>query len=124
MDHRTFLLESGMLPNQSLTRKKVIAAARLFFRVNPRNTRLEIRRDQLSAVNAMKQYGLIQNDWLLALYPDDNHYITVILNLRDHTWSDDPESDYARHSPLRDLLGTLQQFYSGELSSWPRLARH
>ena len=119
--HRAFMLESGMLPNQSLSKQKVIEYAQSIFEVNPHNSRVEIRQDQFAKINAMKLYGMIQDNWIVALYPEDKHYITVLLNLSDDFWTDELHSDFAKSSPVQTMLKKLRAFYTYDLSAYPRV---
>ncbi|TID83069.1 sulfatase, partial [Legionella pneumophila] len=57
--NRVFMLESGMLPNQFISREKARLYGILLFRVNPENGLLELREDKLEHINAMKIYGVI-----------------------------------------------------------------
>lgn len=118
--NRSFMLESGMFPNQFITRKKAKEYGKLLFRVNPHNDYLEIKKNQLKNIDAMKLYGILQGDWLLALYPDDKKYLTVILRLSDGLWSDDPASDFAMSSPLKPMLQQLRHFYQTDLGAYPQ----
>jgi hypothetical protein len=122
LQHRAFMLESGMLPNQSLSKEKVIEYAQSIFEVNPRNSRVEIRQDKFAKINAMKLYGMIQDNWLVALYPDDKRYITVLLNLNNNFWTDDLDSDFAKLSPVQNMLKNLRKFYTYDLSKYPEVA--
>lgn len=121
LNNRLFMLESGMLPNQLLTKQKIIEAARLLFYVNPKNGLIEIKKNQFSTINAMKLYGAIQNNWIVALYPNGQEYITVILNLHNGFWTDDLGSAFAKASPVQQMLSSLRQFYKKDLSIYPKL---
>ncbi|OGV46046.1 MAG: hypothetical protein A3F46_02925 [Legionellales bacterium RIFCSPHIGHO2_12_FULL_42_9] len=116
---RAFMLESGLLPNQILTPKKAIFYARLLYQVNKENNLLEIRPDELNEVNGMKLYGILKNDWLLVLYPNDTNYLTVLVQLSNHQWTDQPNSSFAKKSPLNKLLKQLRTFYKIELLDYP-----
>lgn len=117
---RAFMLESGMLPNQFISREKARRYGILLFRVNPTNGLLELRQDKLQRINAMKIYGIIQGDWLLALYPDDKLYIPVLLRLSNGQWTDNLETSFAKGSPAQSLLRQLLQFYSNDLATYPK----
>ena len=117
--NRLFILESGMLPNQFISRTKAIEYGKLLFQVNPDNFHLELRPDKLNDINSMKLYGILQGDWLLTLYPDDKQYITVILRLSDNRWTDDLNSTFAKSSPIESMLQQLRQFYQEELLTYP-----
>lgn len=113
---RTFYLESGMLPNQFLTREKAKQLGQQFFTINPTNNQLVLKKSQLPTLDAMKLYGVIQDDWVLALYPDDNGYIPIIQNLSNGKWVDNLSSNFAYNSPAKQLLQKLEKFYQ---RSWP-----
>ncbi|MDX1838524.1 DUF229 domain-containing protein [Legionella taurinensis] len=117
--NRVFMLESGMLPNQFISREKARLYGILLFRVNPENGLLELREDKLEHINAMKIYGVIQGDWLLALYPDDRFYIPVLLRLSNGQWTDSLQTPFANASPAQSLLRQLLQFYADDLSTYP-----
>lgn len=72
--------------------------------------------DELIQVNNQKLYGVISGNWILALYPDDNTYITVILNLSTGEWIDNLQSDFAKSSPAEKLKRQLQEFYGKKLA--------
>lgn len=124
VNHRAFMLESGMLPNQSLSKEKIIESASLLFKVNPATSLLEVRKDQFASINAMKLYGLIQDNWLMALYPDGDRYITIVLNLNNNDWTDEPFSAFAKSSPREGMLKQLRQFYDKDLALYPLVLTH
>ncbi|MDP1603729.1 MAG: sulfatase-like hydrolase/transferase [Legionella sp.] len=117
--NRFFMIESGMLPNQSLAKDKLIEYAQTLFEVNPKNTHIEIQKNQLVPLNQKKLYGVIYNEWLLALYPDDTHYIPVLLRLNDNYWVDDINSPFTKSSPVEEMLAKLRQFYAVDLANYP-----
>lgn len=115
---RTFILESGMLPNQFLTQEKAQQLAKQFFEVNSNNNQIQLREESLSALDALKLYAVIAGDWIVALYPDNAGYLPVTLNLKTGQWTDERESDFATHSPAKSMLNTLNTFYqSGSLTA-------
>lgn len=119
LEDRFIMLESGMLANQSLTRDKLIAYAHQLFEVNPNNTLLEVRQNQYAELNAKKLYGVIYKNWVLALYPDDKHYVFVILNLATGLWTDNLETSFIKQTPFIPMLQKLRQFYVDDLLSYP-----
>ena len=116
---RPLLLESGLLPNQHLSMKAAIYYAKRLYHVNPSTHRFELKRSKLNAVNAMKLYGIINKDWLLVLYPDKNHYLTVLVQLSTQQWTDDPHSRFAKQAPMHFLLKKLLTFYTTDLGNYP-----
>lgn len=119
-EKRVFMLESGELPNQIVSREKARELGKLLFMVNPENGQLQIRKDRLAILDALKLYAILDDDWIVALYPDDYQYITVILRLSDDKWTDDIESPFAQLSPAPQMLKQLLQFYKNELASYPK----
>lgn len=117
--NRFLMLESGLLPNMKLNRKNLEYYARQLYNINPLTLRIELRKDRLAYINSMKLYGIIYNEWLLALYPDDQQYIPVLLNLRSGDWSDNADSDFIKTSPFQQMLTKLRQFYAKDLASYP-----
>lgn len=116
---RAFMLESGLLPNQLLTPKKTIFYARLLYQVNKDNNLLEISPEGLHRVNKMKLYGILENNWLLVLYPNKRQYLPVLIQLNNHQWTDHPLSTFAKKSPMIKLLTQLRTFYNIELRDYP-----
>ena len=116
---RAFLLESGILPNQILSMKKAMFYMKLLYEVEPENALLQIKPSKLPAVNAMKLYGIIENDWLLVLYPNANHYLPALVQLSSQQWTDDLNSRFAKRSPINELLAKLRAFYKVDLGDYP-----
>lgn len=117
--NRAFMLESGMLPNQILTREKALHYGKLFFKINPENNLLQINPKALQIINDDKLLGIIQGNWLLVLYPNEPKYIPVILRLSDDKWTDRLDSPFAESSPVNQMLTKLRQFYKKDLSAYP-----
>jgi hypothetical protein len=113
---RAFIMESGMLPNQALSKAHARRLAKKYFMVNQDNGFLEIRREQLANLNRMKLYGIVEGDWLLALYPTNKGYLPIILQLKSGAWMDALDNDFAKASPADHLLHELSVFYHHD---WP-----
>lgn len=110
LPERAFIMESGMLPNQFVSRNKAKELAKEFFTVE-KNGLVSLRQEKLAALDALKLYAIIQGAWVLALYPDDHRYIPVLLNLKTGQWSDTLHSELAKKSPVLSMLNDLQAFY-------------
>ena len=109
---RTFYLESGMYPNQNLSKEKVLAIGRLFYHVNSEDNELEIKDSALKLLDKQKLYAIINKNWILALYPDrDGHYIPVIQNLENGQWDDTLNGPFAKTTPAHKLYQKLIRFY-------------
>lgn len=115
LPQRTFFIESGMFPNQKLSRSKAMAIGKEFYTVNPGSGELEIKSDKLQYFDNQKLYGIISGDWVLALYPDDKTYIGVIQNLKTGQWTDDLHSVFAQQTPADSLYREMQHFYGTKL---------
>lgn len=115
LPERAFVMESGMLPNQFLTREKTRSLGKQFFTINPTSGQLHLRKDELARLDVLKLYALIKGDWVFALYPDDKGYIPIILSLKDGKWVDELTHDFAKKSPAHDMLNYLQRFYHKKL---------
>ena len=113
---RAFIMESGMLPNQALSKAHARRLAKKYFMVNRDNGFLEIRREQLPNLNRMKLYGIVEGDWLLALYPTKKGYLPIIVQLKNGAWMDALDNDFAKASPADYLLHKLSVFYHQDLS--------
>ena len=121
LPNRAFVMESGMLPNQFLTREKTRLLGKKFFTIDP-NGQLHLRKDELATLDKQKLYALIEGNWEIALYPDDNGYIPITLNLSDGKWTDELTTDFAKSSPAINMLNQLQHFYRKELQLAAKLS--
>lgn len=111
LPHRRFFLESGMLPNQFLSREKAKALGQQYFTITPQG-QLQLNSGQLAALDAMKLYAVLDGNWLLALYPDDDGSIPVIMRLTDYFWVDDLNTAFAEHAPAGSMFEELKRFYA------------
>ncbi len=111
-ERRIFVMESGMFPNQALSMEQLTLIARKFFTIEPKQAKLQLRRDQLVTLDRIKLYAVIDGNWILALYPDDNGYIPIIQRLSDGKWTDELSTNFAKKSPALSLLEHLDRFYN------------
>ncbi len=115
LPERAFFIESGMFPNQLLSKEKAMEIGKEFYRVNPKSGELEIKPDKLKYFDNQKLYGIISGHWVLALYPDEKSYIAIIQNLSNGEWTDDLHSDFAQKTPASVLYQQLYHFYGKKL---------
>lgn len=111
LPERAFVLESGMLPNQFLTREAARKMGKRYFTIDAQTGRLQLRNDMLMQLDSMKLYAVIDKQWELALYPENKTYLPILLNLTHQTWVDDLSSPFAKKSPALKLLSYLENFY-------------
>lgn len=112
---RSFFVESGMFPNQEISKTKALAIGKRFYQVNPNTDEIEIKANKLDYFNQQKLYGIISGSWIFALYPNNRKYIPVIQNLVTGEWSDEMNSQFALSSPAKALHSQLKLFYGKKL---------
>jgi len=111
LPNRAFYVESGMFPNQDISKEKAMQIGKDFYTVNPDSNELEITSKGLWMIASQKLYGIIEGEWILALYPDKTHYIPVIQNLRTGQWTDDLHGQFSEATPALLLKQELQSFF-------------
>lgn len=109
LPERIFFMESGMLPNQALSQEKARKLGQKLFTVNAAGE-LVLKNDQLAYLDQMKLHAILAGDWVLALYPDDEGYISVLQQLSTKRWTDDKDSFFYQKSNAEQLLKQLQNF--------------
>ena len=72
-----------------MSKQKTIQIGELFYSVNPDTGEIEIKPNKLKYFSEQKLYGIIQDNWILALDPYEKTYIAVIQNLASGAWTDD-----------------------------------
>lgn len=115
LPERVFFIESGIFPNQKLSKEKTMEIGKEFYEVNPSSGELEIKPNKLKYFDDQKLYGIIDGNWVLALYPDDKTYIAVIQNLSTGEWTDDLHDPFAQKTPADILYQHLKHFYGKKL---------
>ncbi len=108
---RTFIMESGILPNQILDRDKAKEVAKKLYEIDSKNGHVQIKKSKLKELNSQKLYAVIENNWLVALYPDDNGYIPITVNTKNGKWDDSLNTDFVKKSPAMNMLSYMQKFY-------------
>ena len=110
---RSFVMESGMFPNQLLSKEKARQLGQEFFTVNSTHGLLQLQVNKLPILDRLKLYAIIKDDWLLALYPmPEGGYLPIIQQLSTGRWIDDLRTPFARSSEAQALLHQLTQFYN------------
>lgn len=113
-------LESDFTPEAILTvypkTRQIILEGIQLFQVDPLTTRLSVRDDMYQMIIHSKQYADVYGEWMLALYPQNNHYrMPILVNLINGQWTNDLHSPFAQHSPAAEMLLALHTFYGSEL---------
>jgi len=120
LNTRHIFLESDFSPAAIRTVypevRKVMLEGIDIFEINPLTTRLTIKDEMTTKIIASKQYADIYGEWMLALYPKEQHKRTAILiNLNSGQWTDDLQNKFAKDSPAQLMLAQLRVFYGDEI---------
>lgn len=121
--HDYVFLESDYSPASIRTvypeiRSVMLDGVRLFS-IDPISTRLIIKDEMGKMILASKQRAVINNEWMIAIYPQNKtRQTTILVNLKTGEWSDDLQSRFAKRSPAQKLLGQLKLFYGSELTNF------
>ncbi len=117
---RVIFLESDFSPEavrsvHPETRNLVFEGIELF-KIDPKTTQIYVKESMGKLILSSKQYAVIDQDWVLALYPQDQgKLIPVLVQLSTGKWTLDMRLPFAQKSPAKHLFYTLKQFYGPEL---------
>ena len=119
---RHVFLESDFSPESIRTvypeTRKVLLEGIQLFQINPSTLRLTVKDDMGEMIIHSKQYADIYDDWMLALYPQDQHTrMPILINLINGQWTNDLHSPFAQHSPAAFMLEALKSFYGAEIDN-------
>lgn len=99
------------------TRKVMLEGIQLF-QINPLTTRLSVKDSMAKMIINSKQYADIYGDWMLALYPQNNHFrMPILINLTTGQWTNDLHSNFAQHSPSKLMLTEMKNFFGNDLNN-------
>jgi hypothetical protein len=97
--------------------RKVLFQGIDFFEINPKTTRLSVKKSMLDMIISSKQYADFNGSWVLALYPQNNHVMTPILvNLETGFWTNDLKTQFAKNSPAEHMLKAMKVFYGNDIT--------
>ena len=116
LPQRSFILESGMLPNQFLSEKKAQFVAKHYFIINQHSGLFTLRNDTLHELDHLKLYALLTPEWIFALYPLNDHYIPVLQSRLTEHWTDDLHTPLAHDAKADEMLAHLTAFYHRDFS--------
>jgi arylsulfatase A-like enzyme len=89
-----------------------------FFQIDPKSTRLTVKKSMGDMIISSKQYANIHGAWILALYPQEKGIMMPILvNLKTGQWTNDLRTAFARQSPAMRMLTHMKDFYGNEIST-------
>lgn len=115
-DRQDLFIESDFSPQAIRTvhpeERDVLFAGINYFQIDPVTTRISVKSSMEKMIISSKQYADIYGDWVLALYPQNNHaMVPILVNLRTGMWTDDMQTAFAQHSPVQHMLSALNGFY-------------
>jgi arylsulfatase A-like enzyme len=118
--HAPIFLESDFTPEAIRTvypeEREVLLEGIDIFQIDPITTRLTVKDAMGKMIINSKQYADIDGEWMLALYPQNNHFrMPILINLVSGQWTNDLQSTFAQHSPASHMLQALKTFYGNEL---------
>lgn len=86
------------------------------FKIDPQTTKIFVKETMGKMIISSKQYAIVDRDWVLALYPQENgKMIPVLVQLSTGKWTLDMSLPFAQKSPVKQLLYALRQFYGSDL---------
>lgn len=98
--------------------RKVLFEGIDFFRIDPKTTRLVVKDDMLKMIISSKQFADIYHNWILALYPQNQHeMMPILVNLETGEWTNDMTTSFAEQSPAHHMLASLKQFFGSDLKT-------
>lgn len=98
--------------------RKVLLEGVALFEIDPKTTRLTVKKKMTEMIVRSKQYADIYGEWMLALYPqNEKSRMPILINLRNGMWTNDLQSNFALQSPAEKMLGALHAFFGDELHS-------
>lgn len=113
-------MESDFSPRAILTvypqaQEALLEGAQLF-QINPKTLELTVKQNMLNLIIRSKQYAVIDGHWVLALYPQNQHYrMPILVNLQTGEWTNNLQSPFAQQSPATQMLASLRTFYGHEI---------
>ena len=115
---RMIFCETGFTPLE-LKKSKVSIKNAVYegiqaFQIEPHTGRIIMKPSFTNKLLATKQRAVFFGDWTLALYPNNNKQIPILINRKTKMWTDDLSIPFAKQSPAKKMLATLKTFYEQE----------
>lgn len=119
---RHIFLESDFSPEAIRTvypdTRKVVLEGIQLFQIDPLTTRLFVKASMAEMIVNSKQFADIYQEWMLALYPQNEKYrMPILVNLVSGEWTNDLNSKFAKHSPAQAMLTAMKLFYGNEINA-------
>lgn len=118
---RPLFSESGFSPDAIMAKratvKSIIELGLQYYRLDPKTGRVIVKDDMGQTIIKSKQYAIMYDQWLLALYPMPDAAIPILVNLTTKQWTDQLSTQFAKQSPAENLLKQLRDFYGDEIAA-------
>jgi len=119
---RMIFVENGLSPNaindNKISVQNVVLGGIDMFYVNPKNNELNMKKTAEQKLLHTKERAVFYNDWVLAYYPINEYALDVVLvNRKTGEWTDDFDTNFAKHSPVKQMMVAIKKFYGKELYS-------
>lgn len=89
-----------------------------YVQIDPKTTRLTIKKEMADLIISSKQYAVFNQQWILALYPQNKtQMMPILVNLTTGQWTNDLATPFAQSSPVIDLLQALKNFYGDDIKN-------
>ncbi|GAB4393732.1 MAG: sulfatase-like hydrolase/transferase [Gammaproteobacteria bacterium] len=122
---RSILMETGFWPDfltqklrqrHQFTFQDLVAFGMTHYQVQPDSQRVIIRPATGRYIIAHKRRAVIRYPWELVLVPTDSGYLPLLMNLQSLDWTDELNTRFAQHSPVKSLLQELTNYYAEEIN--------
>jgi hypothetical protein len=116
-----FFTESDFSPEAIRTiypeERKVLFEGIDYFRIDPKSMHVVVKDSMMKMILASKQYADFYDQWVLALYPQNNKVMMpVLVNLKTGLWTVDLKSEFAENSPAEQMLRAMKVFFGDDIT--------
>lgn len=116
--NRMVFTETGINPDIKIYQKNSLGSiasfAKKMYQINPKNDYLQLKPEAITQLKQTKQYALVNNDVIVALYPWLNHepidFLSITVDKNLNVWSDDMNSNLAKSVNANTLKKQLAQY--------------
>jgi len=118
---RMIFVESGLSPSAILATQinfiNLMMQTRDLYAIDPKTGMLYVKPEALKTIIRAKERAVYYQDWILALYPDNNLLLPVLVNRKSGFWTIDLQSAFAKQAPVVNMLHGLKELYGKEILS-------
>lgn len=97
--------------------RKVLFEGIDFFEINPKTTRLSVKKSMADMIISSKQFADFNGPWVLALYPQNKQtMMPILVNLESGLWTNDLQTTFAKKSPAKAMLRSMKRFFGNDIT--------